>query len=308
MHLNHVIYNIFMNVVGYPLFCILKPAQAKSLKANKSLKNLYTGKRCFILGNGPSLKDVNLADLKNEYVFTVNQLMRRQDFAELNTNFHLWSDFNFFDLDMGKAEDAELLEVMKMVNTKGNKPLCFFPADMKDFAGKYGLDRELNLRYFKIRLRFYEGFRQPIRFSGFIPAMSTVVHFAIFLAVYMGFKEIYLLGCDSTSIVVQIKSSLENNDENDYSYELSENEKRRMHKLLAKNGIEGYARSFWHILLSYRVLFQYCKKRQIALYNCSSQTIIDTIPKIKLSEVLSEGTQSAVMPEIDHESFRDMAL
>lgn len=286
MYLYNAIYNTLMNTVGYPLFCILKPDQAKSLRANKRLKNLYEGKRCFILGNGPSLKDVNLADLKDEYVFTVNQLTRRPDFAELNTNFHLWSDFNFFDLDMNKAEDAEILQVMKSVNTNGNKPLCFFPADMRGFARKYGLDKELNINYFKIRLRFYEGFRQSVRFTRFIPAMSTVVHFAIFLAIYMGFTQIYLLGCDTTGIVVQIKSSLENNDENDYSYELSENEKKRMHNLLVKNGIEGYARSFWHILVSYRVLFRYCKKRNIELYNCSSQTVIDTIPRIKLSDVL----------------------
>jgi hypothetical protein len=165
---------------------------------------------------------------------------------------------------------------------------------MKGFASKYGLDRELDINYFKIRLNFFEGFNQPINFTRFLPAMSTVVHFAIFLAIYLGFSEIYLLGCDTTGIVVQIKSSLENNDDNDYSYELSDNEKKRMHTVLAKNGLEGYARSFWHILMSYRVLYKYCKKRKIALYNCSSQTIIDTVPKINLSDVLSVNKSNVV--------------
>ena len=281
------IYNVLMNSAGYSLFRLIKPEQAMSVKLNKRLKNAYEGERCFILGNGPSLNDVNFSDLKEEYVFTVNQLMRRSDFEELNTNFHLWSDFNFFKLDMKQQEDVELLDVMKKVNTKNNKPICFFPADVKDFVDEHGLNQELLINYFKIRLKFYEGFRCKIDYSKFVPSMSTVVHYAIFLAVYMGFSEIYLLGCDSTGIAVTIKSALKNNDERDYTYELTENEKKRMYRLLEKNSIEEYARSFWHLLMSYRVLNNYCKTRKVALYNCTSQTVIDSIPRVKLTEVLA---------------------
>ena len=38
----------------------------------KALKNKHKGKRCFVIGNGPSLNKMDLSLLKNEYTFGVN--------------------------------------------------------------------------------------------------------------------------------------------------------------------------------------------------------------------------------------------
>jgi hypothetical protein len=43
-------------------------------KALKSFKNTHTGKRCFIIGNGPSLKAEDLEQLKNEITFAFNRI------------------------------------------------------------------------------------------------------------------------------------------------------------------------------------------------------------------------------------------
>ena len=40
----------------------------------KQFKDLYQGKRCFIIGNGPSLKADDLDCLKNEYTFAANRI------------------------------------------------------------------------------------------------------------------------------------------------------------------------------------------------------------------------------------------
>ncbi len=47
------------------------------LDSNKRLKkyqNLYNGKRCFVIGNGPSLKNTDLSLLKDEYAFGMNRI------------------------------------------------------------------------------------------------------------------------------------------------------------------------------------------------------------------------------------------
>lgn len=275
--------NCIMNSLGIVAFKILKKEQYCLIKENKKFENIHKGKRCFILGNGPSLRDVDFSLLKNEYVFTVNQLARRDDYCELEANYHLWSDFNFFD-ESNVTE--ELISCMKRVNTGKNKVQCFFPADVKKFLDAHGISDEINCNYFKLRTTFYEGFNEKIDFTKFTPCLSTVVHYAILLAVYMGFSEIYLLGVDTTQIMVQIKSFLMENDENDYSYEVTESEKKRMEKLLEQHSLEGYAHSFWHLLLTYRNLFQYCEKRNIKLFNCSKVTTIDSIPRVPLERVL----------------------
>jgi hypothetical protein len=43
-------------------------------KKLKSFKNIHEGKRCFIIGNGPSLKTEDLEKLKNEYTFAANKI------------------------------------------------------------------------------------------------------------------------------------------------------------------------------------------------------------------------------------------
>lgn len=45
-----------------------------SIKNNAKFHNMHLGERCFVLGNGPSLKDVNFSLLKDEFVFTCNRI------------------------------------------------------------------------------------------------------------------------------------------------------------------------------------------------------------------------------------------
>lgn len=275
--------NGIINSLGIMAFRFIKSQQFNLIKKNIQFKNIHKGERCFILGNGPSLKEVDFSLLKKEYVFTVNQLARRADYCELSANYHLWSDFNFFD-ESNVTE--ELVLCMKAVNTSGNRVQCFFPADVKNFLDEHGISKEVDCNYFKLRTNFYEGFNEKIDFTKFTPCLSTVVHYAILLAVYMGFSEIYLLGVDTTQIMVQIKSFLMENDENDYSYEVTKSEKKRMEKLLEQHSLESYAHSFWHLLLTYRNLNEYCKRRDIKLINCSKITTIDSIPRVPLECVL----------------------
>ena len=121
-----------------------------------------------------------------------------------------------------------------------------------------------------------------------IAACGTVVQFAIEAAIYMGFSQIYLLGCDNTGIITAVKSALRKNDEEDYLYQVSENEKRRMESLLERNSLEVYIRSYLSTFINYRMLYEECRKRNISLINCSSSTVIDSIPRASLTEVLRE--------------------
>ena len=68
------------------------------LAKNQELKNLHAGERCFVLGNGPSLRQVDLSLLSNEFIFTVNNFSFVEGFEKARTNAHLWMDLSFFNL------------------------------------------------------------------------------------------------------------------------------------------------------------------------------------------------------------------
>ena len=258
------------------------------LKENKKFKELHKGERCFILGNGPSLKTEDLKTLENEYVFSVNQISRHPDFEYIKPTYHFWADANFFDIDENKPEDLELLEIMKKVKTTDNSPFCFFPVQQRDFIEKYELEKELKIAYFASGMLFPEGFNGKIDYTKFVPGFGTVVQWCVTMAIYMGFSEIYLLGCDNTSILTTIKSALKRNDDNDYGYSVTENERKRMEGLLEKQSLEAYVNSYLETLKGYRYLFDYCEKRNIKLVNCSSTSVIDSIPRDTLTNVLKK--------------------
>lgn len=258
------------------------------LSKNKTLKNIHNGERCFILGNGPSLKTEDLKTLENEFVFSVNQISRHQDFEYIKPTYHFWADANFFDIDENNPEDLDLLEVMKKIKTTDNSPLCFFPIQQKAFIEKFELDKELRIAYFSSGMYFYDGFDGEIDYTKFVLGFGTVVQWCITMAIYMGFSEIYLLGCDNTGLLTTIKSALKSNDDNDYAYKVTENEKKRMESLLEKQSLESYVNAYLETLRGYRYLFQYCEKRGIKLVNCSSSTVIDSIPRDTLTNVLKK--------------------
>lgn len=276
----------FSNIV----FATFKLRHANSIEysliqKNKRFRNIHKGNRCFILGNGPSVKDVNLELLQNEIVFTVNQAARMPKFDALKTNYHFWADPLFFKkVDDGGSE--ELIDIMKKVRTDENNPEVFIPIEQLDFVEDHRLSDCLKISYFKTKIQFYDGFNHNIDFSRVGPAYCTVVQWCISMAIYMGFTEIYLLGCDNTSLLVTLKSALKQNDENDYAYHVTDNEKNRMEKLLDYSSIETYTQSYLNSIRQYRYLMQYCKKRNIKLVNCSSTTVLDCIPRMSLEEVL----------------------
>lgn len=278
--------NFKAKTFGWWKYGLKHKVEKKLLAENSAFKGRYTGKRCFILGNGPSLKQVNFSLLTNEYVFTVNQITRNPNFSKLKTNFHFWADPAFFKINENKAEDLELLNVMKSVRTEDNNPLVFMPIDRKMFVEKFRLADSLNIRYFKSDLVFNPDFGE-INYAKTTPGFGTVVQWCIAMAIFMGFSEIYLLGCDNTSIITNIDAFLKNQVQ-DYTYQITENEQKRMQSLFDNKTLYEYAQSYTRVLLDYIHLYDYTKSRGIQLINCTEKSAIDRIPFKSLQDVLLE--------------------
>lgn len=265
-----------------------KDAELKNILAeNADIKNRYEGRRCFILGNGPSLKNVDFSLLRDEFVFTVNQLPRNPRFKELHTNVHVWVDRRFFNIDEKKPEDMELLDVMKNVKDEENNPIVFYHYIAKPMVEKFKLDKYLNIRYFdQTYIDSKDILNSSIDYTKLVPGFGTVVHYIICLAVYMGFSEIVLLGCDCSGFVSIAKARLGKAENSLYSYEISENEKNRMEKLQSLTSIRDEL--FWQVKLfdDYIVLNQYCKNHGVELYNATYPTLLEGVEKIDLEQFL----------------------
>ena len=150
-------------------------------------KNIHKGKRCFIIGTGPSLsvEDLNKLHKNGEICITCNKTYRVYDKTPWRADYYGF-------LDGRVIEDC--------CNDLDQIPGEIFMGDSYHYENN---KRISGVNYFHyIREAFYP--EQP-RFSfdityGMYGGATTTYSFGLQLAAYMGFSEIYLLGVDNTVV------------------------------------------------------------------------------------------------------------
>lgn len=164
-------------------------------------RNKYAGRRCFVIGTGPSLTVADLEALSNEITFASNGIYKIFPETDWRPTFYSVSDGQYYEsLGIENMEEVQRLEK-------------FYPWDL---TNNHQL---LNCHFFFRLMKF--GRRLPrfsVRADKYLYEGSTVTYFMLQLAAYMGFKEIYLLGIDfSYSISVDNKGRvIKNKEAKDY--------------------------------------------------------------------------------------------
>lgn len=257
----------------------------KLLKENGKYKNKYTGKKCFILGNGPSLKDVDFNILKDECVFTMNFLTKYERFGELNPKFHLMIDGACFGLRKNVTGTAQ--ETVDAINMLPSQTQLIIPVNAYDFIKrkKYKLNGNREIVYVDIGSPFVNGYR-TIDMQYKIPGFRTVLQYAIAVAIYMGFKEIYLLGCDGTIIVHMLNDRVGEKNTIIHVYGNDEAQNRRTKQVNKNIRMDALLYDQYCIFNDYKKLVEECKRRGVKLYNLTELSLIDSVPRKSLNEIL----------------------
>lgn len=150
------------------------------------LKNVYQGKRCFIIGNGPSLTATDLDKLKKEYTFASNRIFKIYEETEWRPTFYA-------------CQDGVVLESIReeLQSVIPQSQLAFIATNQYKKCGNLfkGLPNVLwlPLRYVPPKKNIYK-FSENIEKE--VIEGLTVTYSCMQLAVYMGFTQIYLLGVD----------------------------------------------------------------------------------------------------------------
>lgn len=156
------------------------------MKNIEELKNKFQGKRCFILGNGPSLNKTDVLKLKNEYTFAVNSIFLMTETNGFRPSFYVVEDNLVFKENVQKIDDYE--GVTKILPKHYAEQLS-----CKDECFVFDMDQDFYHKGKKQRFAipfFNEGGSQT-----FYCAQSvTLINMQ--LAYYMGFSEVYLIGMD----------------------------------------------------------------------------------------------------------------
>lgn len=151
----------------------------------KELNNIYDGKRCFIVATGPSLRIEDVDRLKDEFTFSMNSIIKLYGNTSWRPTYYAIQDAEVFkelnkDSMFDNVENILVADVLvKRVKFKGD--FIQYPIDL------------LNHETGEIKHYFtnFSDNAYAVVYDG-----STITYSLMQIAVYMGFKEIYLLGCD----------------------------------------------------------------------------------------------------------------
>ena len=174
----------------------------KLFKKNNKLKNIHQGKRCFILGSGPSIKKEDLKPLKNEIVFALNNFYVHEDFQEIMSGsvdkYYMTAPIHapqtteewtawFTDMEKNIPNNCQLFFGLNA--RKENIKIIFEKNNLFKFF-------DINWYYATASFSYNSLSAKGLDITKPITSAEAVSVYALIIAVYMGFDEIVLLGMD----------------------------------------------------------------------------------------------------------------
>jgi hypothetical protein len=240
--------------------------------------------RCFVLGNGPSLKQQDLRPLKNEIVLVCNFFNLHPLCAEIAPRYFSFADPEaFFPGTCHEALEVKRAEWFRDICEKVPQAEFFVPAGAKPAIERAG--------FFAGHPVWYVATSDASTRCGWagseltrpIPAaLGTVTMLSIPAALYMGFRTIYLLGCDCNWWLDNLVRG-EWGAEHQHFY--GRNPFVERESSLCDFGLESEFKSLSEHLASYRLLRQHAEGLGARIINATGGGILDVFERAKLEEL-----------------------
>ena len=255
---------------------------------NIELKDIHKGKRCFILGSGPSIKKEDLKPLKNEIVFALNSFYVHEEFLTIMSGSA--SKYYVIPPTHSPQERIEWISLFKdlnkhmPINTKMILGINEYEDNMKSIFDENNLFSKNNIywTYLAKQCGFDDFYDESKNICSPMCAVEAVSLYALMIAIYMGFEKIYLLGMDHDYFLYDnegemrmYKSAIHQNNEMERTFkgEFYTEELFRQYKIFKK----------------YTNIKNNCSAK---IYNASSGGILRVFERVEFSSLFNEGVNS----------------
>lgn len=258
------IYHLY-NLVTELQFALNTKAK-KILENNKKYLNAHKDGRCFILGTGPSLGDLTenqIQQLKKENTFALNSLYKSKIGRAIFPSYYALMDNNYWE---DAAHKKYLLEIAEQYSKKP-------PVFITDIRAFDIFDNMQNIeKTIYLYAKKYPVGSIDVELHKNTYGLMNVVSVCIASAIYMGFKEIYLLGCDYNAFC---------NFGRGHCYDDREELKEVSYNL-------AFYLKYYHITTEFHYLIaKFAKENDIRIVNLTSVSLLDAYPRAPVSSVLN---------------------
>lgn len=245
------------------------------LEKNRELNKLHAGKRCFIIGSGPSIKDQDLLLLKDEIKIVSTHFYKHEKCKDIGPDYWVCADPAIW-----KEQDLFLKPLLNAIEEYEINTKLFFP-----IFGMVTIERGvyLNLHYYLYD--FSKDIDEDIDFTtGIPPYGQNIALVALMLALYLGCNPIYLIGFEHTWWSWKRENYANAENPNYYKPFFSPMSQRERFDWV-KSTI--YVQKF-----QYFQLIKYAEKRGTQIYNATEGGYLDLFPRAKYEDLFPAGNRS----------------
>ncbi|MCL2633267.1 MAG: DUF115 domain-containing protein [Oscillospiraceae bacterium] len=225
-------------------------------------ENKHKGERCFIIGNGPSLKTQDLDLLKNEFTFATNQIYLAFEETAWRPTYYVVEDDMF--METKHKEFCNIITGIKFLASHKIPAIESFEAEN---AYYYNVDADSSYQQLPYKLKFSI---EP----GLVYHCDTVTYTCLQFAAFMGFKEIYLLGVDNSYSVLRKADGeiiYKNQKQNHFNQNYS---------------ASHYIGDIDLVNAGYQAAREYADNNDIKIYNATRAGELEVFERVTLEDIL----------------------
>lgn len=245
-----------INLTSRIRYIIDLPKYRNIIKRNGELKDKFKGETCFILGNGPSIKNLDISKLNGKHTFAVNGFYESPLYEQLKPEVYcVYDKFEF-----AKRKD----HLQNMVDKNERDTIFLFN---RRAIGQIRNDRNCYYVYSNILPTAHNNSYDLTKNAN---TFINVLGFCVMCAIYMGFRRIVLLGNDFSRFTSRKQHHF-------YDVDKQIDRKESMFQELQGNAIA---------INQHELLYQYCKAHGIEIVNATQESLMDVYPIVTLEDYL----------------------
>ncbi|RKD34830.1 DUF115 domain-containing protein [Lacrimispora algidixylanolytica] len=257
------------NMISSLQLAVIEQVVPGNYERLSALKNTHAGERCFVIGNGPSLNTADLEILRQngEFCFASKRINLIFDQTEWRPNIWGASDLDY--IEMYQDEIREIKGFPKLIcaqsivrNNIVIEDAVYYPFIQVERQPQW----------------FNEDILRGVHFYG------TITCKLINFAVYMGFKEIYLLGVDNT---VPIKINEDGKREYDPKAQnhFSGNYFTEKDMVEMNKSVIDIDESVAYVTSAYASVKWFCDQLGVGIFNATRGGTLEVYPRVNFDSI-----------------------
>lgn len=264
--------NLIFRALLSPYYKVKRLIEKKKFKTSedsrilKELHGIHNGKRCFIIGNGPSLTEKDLDLIRGEYSFASNQIYKIFNRTLWRPTYYVVTDKSLLCKEFRDKKDIDVDCEKKFYDVFAKQ----LSKDIKNTAFILA-QPGYTINTFNEKPKF------SMDVSQYVSQGQTVTYAIMQIAAYMGFNEMYLLGIDFSMPYYTDKFG--RRYKSDETREHFEGADIRYNNYVVPLNRQS-------VLNAYNDAKQYADSNDIKIYNATRGGNLEVFERVKLEEVI----------------------